>query len=222
MTDPNRGELRSCLYEPYATHHVSCGRDKAATVPLLLAWILTTSDRPTTAVVRGGLALAVLTFGLLCLVGAADHHDLGLSRWKIGSLMLVWYAPAYGVATVTWSQPQVGDATEICVPSVLRALWAGGGRHHRQDSRPLIGPGMSARRFASRASAGPKPTVRRSGSGPAVPWIFYAVGIEVFGIRRQRIFLGHHRERLRRDSQYGQPVRSHGGLSGGYAGTNLF
>jgi len=61
-----------------------------AAAPLLLAWTLTTLDQPTTAVVWGGLALAVLTFGLLCLVGAAVHHDLGLSRWKIGSLMLVW------------------------------------------------------------------------------------------------------------------------------------
>ena len=139
-------------FEPYATHHVSCGEDKAATVPLVLAWPLTTWDRPTTAVVWGGLALAVLTFGLLWL---AVHHDLRLSCWKNGSLTLVWYALAYGVATVTWSQPQVGDVTEIYVPSGLRALCAGDGRHHRQDSWLLIGPGMSARRLACRASAGP-------------------------------------------------------------------
>ena len=57
--------------------------------PLLLAWTLATSDRPTTAVVWGGLALAALTFGLLCLVGGAIHRDLGLSRWKTGSLNLL-------------------------------------------------------------------------------------------------------------------------------------
>ena len=145
--------------------------------PVLLAWTLATSDRPTTAVVWGGLALAVLTFGLLFLVGAAVHHDLGLSRWKIGSLMLVGYALAYGVATVTWSQPQAGVATEISVPSVLRALWLVAVGITAWAAGYLIGPGMPARRFAGRAV---RALSRRFGDqvrGPAVPWILYAIGI---------------------------------------------
>jgi hypothetical protein len=148
-----------------------------AAAPLLLAWTLTTSDRPTTAVVWGGLALAVLTFGLLCLVGAAVHHDLGLSRWKIGSLMLVWYTLAYGVATVTWSHSQVGDATEISVPSVLRALWLVAVGITAWTVGYLIGPGMPARRFTGRAV---RALSRRFGDqvrGPAAPWILYAIGI---------------------------------------------
>ena len=148
-----------------------------AAASLLLAWTLATSDRPTTAVVWGGLALAVLALGLLCLVGAALHHDLGLSRWKIGSLMLVWYALAYGVATVTWSQPQAGVATEISVPSVLRALWLVAVGITAWAAGYLIGPGMPARRFAGRAV---RALSRRFGDqvrGPAVPWILYAIGI---------------------------------------------
>ena len=59
---------------------------------------------------------------------------------------MVWYALAYGVASVTWSQPQTGVAAEIIVPSVLRALlwpvavgitaWAAG---------YLVGPGFVIR-----------------------------------------------------------------------------
>ena len=136
-----------------------------------------TSDRPTTAVVWGGLALAVLMFGLLCLAGAALHHDLGLSRWKIGSLMLVWYGLTYGVATVTWSQPQAGVATEISVPNVLRALWLVAVGMTAWATGYLIGPGMPARRFAGRAV---RALSRRFGDqvrSPAAPWILYAIGI---------------------------------------------
>jgi hypothetical protein len=144
---------------------------------LLLAWTLATSDRPTTAVVWGGLALAALASGLLCLSGGALHHDLGLSRWKIGSLMLASYALAYGVATVTWSQPQAGVATEISVPSVLRALWLVAVGITAWTAGYLIGPGLAVQRLAGRAVQG---LSRRFGGqvrGAAVPWILYSIGI---------------------------------------------
>ena len=40
-----------------------------AAASLLLAWTMATSDRPTTAVVWGGLALMTLASGVLCLSG---------------------------------------------------------------------------------------------------------------------------------------------------------
>ena len=144
---------------------------------LLLAFALASSDRPTTAVVWGGLALGALAFGLLCLAGHALYDDLGLARWKIGSLMLVWYALGYGVATVTWSQPQTGITTEIGVPSVLRALWLVAVGITAWTAGYLIGPGMPAQRFASRAVGA---LSRRFGGqvrGPATPWILFCIGI---------------------------------------------
>lgn len=148
-----------------------------AAASLLLACTLATSDRPTTAIVWGGLALAALVFGLLCLVGGARYHDLGLGRWKIGSLMLVWYALAYGIATVTWSQPQASVATEIIVPNVLRALWLVAVGLIAWTAGYLIGPGMPAQRFAGRAAGA---LSRRFGGqvrGAATPWILYFIGI---------------------------------------------
>jgi hypothetical protein len=147
-----------------------------AVASLLLAWTLDTSDRPTTAVVWGGLALAALAFGLLCLSGGAIHHDLGLGRWKIGSLVLASYALAYGVATVTWSQPQAGLVTEISVPSVLRALWLVAVGITAWTAGYLIGPGLAARRCAGRAVR----AIRRRFGGQvrgAAPWILYGIGI---------------------------------------------
>ena len=148
-----------------------------ATACVLLAWTLDTSDRPMTAIVWGGLALAALVFGLLCLIGGALFHDLGLGRWKVGSLMLVWYALAYGVASVSWSQPQVGSAGQIGVSSVLRALWLVAVGIITWTAGYLVGPGRPAQRSAGRVA---RALGRRFGDqvrGPAVPWILYAIGM---------------------------------------------
>jgi hypothetical protein len=144
---------------------------------ILLALTLNNWDRPTTAVVWGGFALAAEVLGLLCLVGGALFHDLGLRRWKMGSLMLVWYALAYGVATVGWSQPQVGVLAEISLPSVLRALWLVAVGIVAWVAGYLIGPGIPAQRLAGRTMLA---LGRRFGDqvrGPAVPWVLYAIGI---------------------------------------------
>ena len=135
-----------------------------ATSSVLLAWTLENSARPTTAVVWGGLALATLAFALLCLSGGALHNDLGLGRWKIGSLMLVGYALAYGFASVTWSEPQAGVAAEIDLSSVLQALWLVGGGDHSLGSRlpERAWPGCPASPWPG--VAGTQSTLRRSGA----------------------------------------------------------
>ena len=147
-----------------------------ATSSVLLAWTLENSARPTTAVVWGGLALATLAFALLCLSGGALHNDLGLGRWKIGSLMLVGYALAYGFASVTWSEPQAGVAAEIDLSSVLQALWLVGVGIIAWTAGYLNGPGLAARRLLGRAL---QALSRRFGGqvrGAAVPWILYSIG----------------------------------------------
>src|SRR5450631_1082929 len=84
---------------------------------------LVKADQPTSAVAWGSIALASWAGGFLYLVEATRADGLGLALWKFGSWTLLWYATAFGLATTTWSQPQVGTATEIAIQSVLRALW---------------------------------------------------------------------------------------------------
>jgi hypothetical protein len=142
----------------------------------LLACALNTSDRPTTAVVWGGFALAAGVFGLLCLVGGVLFRDLGLGRWKIGSLMLLWYALSYGIATTSWSHPQFGITMEISVTSVLRALWLVAVGIVAWAIGYITGPGTPARRVAGRAMLILGQRFGDEIRGPAVPWILYAVG----------------------------------------------
>lgn len=144
---------------------------------VLLGETLATLDRPTVAVVWGSLGLAVYAAGLMCLAGAMHNAGFGLALWKLGPWFLLWYGLVFGIATLTWSQPQSGLATEIAVPSVLRALglvavgltaWMGG---------YLIGPGHPLRRLATQVVEWLGRRVAGEVRSPAAPWILYAVGI---------------------------------------------
>ena len=73
---------------------------------LLLGETEATLDRPTVAVVWGGLALAAYLAGLLCLTGARYDDGLGIAHWKMGPWILLWYSIAFGAVTVAWSQPR--------------------------------------------------------------------------------------------------------------------
>ena len=92
--------------------------------------------------------------------------------------MLLWYAVTFGVATVTWSQPQTGGVTgEIAVPSVLRAVWMLTAGISAWSLGYMAGPGQVVMRAGDR-------TVRALGNrftgevrSLAAPWILYAVGI---------------------------------------------
>ena len=89
----------------------------------LSAQTLAAAAQPTHAVVWGSLSFATYAASLLCLVGGGQGKFLGLGRWWFGSWTLLWYCVAFGLATLTWVQPQTGTAAEISVSSVLRALW---------------------------------------------------------------------------------------------------
>ncbi len=115
---------------------------------------LATSDRPSLAVVWGGVALAAYTAGLLCLIIASQGAGSGIVRWKIGPWMLLWYAAVFGVATVTWSRPQTtGVVSEIAIGSVLTALWMMAVGISAWIFGYLVGPGQVLVRAGNRAMA---------------------------------------------------------------------
>jgi hypothetical protein len=144
---------------------------------ILLAQTLATSDRPTVAVVYGGIAFAAYALGLLCLTARGEEPGLGLVRWKLGSWTLLWYSFVFGVATVTWSRPQVGVVTEIEVSSVLRALWVVTVGVSAWMVGYGLGPGRGLRRLAARALRALRTRFTDDVRGPATPWLLYAIGV---------------------------------------------
>jgi hypothetical protein len=144
---------------------------------VLLGLTLATTDRPTLAVVWGGLAFAMYTVGLMCLIGPGNRADLGLARWKIGSWTPLWYGVVFGVATLTWSQPQTGTVGEIVVSNVLRALWLVAVAIAAWALGYCVGPGHPSRRVATRVLCALRARFGAEVRSTAAPWGLYAIGI---------------------------------------------
>ena len=138
---------------------------------------VTAWDRPTVAVVWGGLALAAYAAGLLCLIGSGRCSDLGLIRWKIGSWILLSYGLVFGITTVTFLGPQYGEAAELALTSVLRALWLVAVGITMWALGYVIGPGQPSRRLAARGISALSARFTAEVRSPLVPWILYAIGI---------------------------------------------
>ena len=154
----------------------------AATVCVAAAFVLcaetlATSAVPVHAVIWGSLALARYAMGLLFLVGAKDVNGLGLSRWKFGPWILTWYGLAFGLATVTWSQPQTSTSAQIAVSSVLRALWLVAVAMTCWIVGYAIGPGYPIRRLADRVIASMGRHLSGRVRSPFTPWALYAIGL---------------------------------------------
>jgi hypothetical protein len=139
---------------------------------------LATAVVPAHAVVWGGLALAAEATGLLCLgeAGIRKESGLRLGEWKLGPWTLVWYGITFGLATVTWIQPQTGISTEIAIPSVLRALWLVAVGMTFWALGYFIGPGRLAQRFAARAVGALGRRFDSEVRSLAAPWGLYLIG----------------------------------------------
>jgi hypothetical protein len=143
----------------------------------LLEETLASAVQPTRAVVWGGFALATYAGGLLCLVGAKQRSGLGLTSWKLGSWTLLWYGATFGVATVSWSQPQTGTSAEIAVSSVMKALWLVTVGISFWALGYTVGSGRFVRGLAARALAGLGRRCGPSVRSLATPWILYGIGL---------------------------------------------
>ena len=142
----------------------------------LSAQALATAGQPTHAVVWGSLGFAAYAASLLCLVGGGQGKVLGLGRWWFGSWTLLWYGTAFGLATLTWVQPQTGTSAEISPSSVLRALWLVAVGMTLWGLGYLVGPGRSARRFGNKVMAALSVRFAPEVRSPLAPWILYAIG----------------------------------------------
>ena len=89
----------------------------------LCAETFVTGAVPVQSVIWGSPALACHQRGLLFLTGPGDGSGLGLSKWKFGPWMLLWYAVPFGLAAVSWSRPGASTPARIAVPGVQRGPW---------------------------------------------------------------------------------------------------
>jgi hypothetical protein len=141
----------------------------------LLEETVNTASVPTHAVVWGGLAMMAYAYGILCLLAAAWGPEHGLGNWRIGPWMLVWWGMAFGLATVTWSKPQVWDA-QINVASVLRALWLVMAGTTAWAIGYVVGPGHVTRAWAFRLVSAVQQRYSTQVRSIAAPWLLYGVG----------------------------------------------
>ena len=142
----------------------------------LSAQALAAAGQPAHAVVWGSLGFAAYAASLLCLVGGGQGKALGLGRWSFGSWTLLWYCVAFGLATLTWVQPQTGSAAQISLSSVLRALWLVAVGTTLWMLGYLAGPGRPARRSGNKVMAALSLRFAPEVRSPLAPWILYAIG----------------------------------------------
>jgi hypothetical protein len=137
---------------------------------------LANAGQPTQAVAWGSTSFAVYAASLLCLVGGGQGKAFGLSRWRLGSWTLFWYGAAFGLASLTWVQPQTGTAATISPSSVLRALWLVAVGMTLWTLGYFVGPGRSTRRFGNKMVAALSLRLAPEVRSPLAPWILYAIG----------------------------------------------
>jgi hypothetical protein len=148
-----------------------------ATAVELLAETLENLDQPTHAVIWGALALTAYALGLMFIVGRGQGTALGLGRWLLGPWMLVWYCVAFGLATMTWIEPQTGFQVQESMSSVLKALLLVAIGMTAWVIGYLVGPSDPLRNAAGR---GVRALGRRFGTevrGRNGPWILYGIGV---------------------------------------------
>jgi hypothetical protein len=136
---------------------------------------LATAVEPTRAVVWGSFGFAAYAASLLCLVGGGQGSSLGLGNWWFGPWGLLWYFICYGLATLTWVQPQTGTAAEIAVTSVLRALWLVTVGMTVWVLGYFVGPGRPARRIGNKVMAALSFRFTSEVRSPLAPWILFAI-----------------------------------------------
>ena len=146
-------------------------------VAIGLCWqALANSGQPTRAVAWGSASFTVYAISLLCVVGGGRGKALGLDQWRLGSWIVLWYGTAFGLATITWVQPQIGTPAQISLPNVLRALWLVAVGMTMWAFGYFAGPGRAARYFGLKKMTALSLRFSPEVRSPLTPWILYGIG----------------------------------------------
>lgn len=144
---------------------------------ILLYEAVATPPSSPRAVMWGGLALTALAAGLMCVLRLGHDSSLGLARWSFGAWTLLWYGVAFGLASLTWIQPQSGPSAEIAISSVVHALWLVAVGMVMWALGYCVGPGNSLRAPARRVVVSLRNRFSADVRSPAAPWALYGVGV---------------------------------------------
>jgi hypothetical protein len=129
-------------------------------------------------IVWGATALGAFCTGLLLLMSAlGGYGGLGLGTWRIGPWSLAWGALTFGLATISWVNPQTGASAEISRGSVLRALWLIAVAMAVLVIGYCAGPRRLASSLARRATKTLTNRFTDDIRGPAVPWLLFCAGV---------------------------------------------
>lgn len=143
----------------------------------LLVALATNQTRPGPAIVMGSISLTLYCLALLLFNAvSADWPGLGLATYKIGAWSVLWVTVAFGLASITWVGPQSGDATQIELSSVLRALWLTAAGMTAFTCGYCIGPRAMAERHVSRFMGVQQRRFSDNIRGPWVPWVLFLIG----------------------------------------------
>lgn len=163
-------------YALTASRQVIIGLFLLAAALILFGGALAVSAEPARAVLWGAVALGCYAGGFLCLTRAGRGAGLGLASWKFGSWILLWDGLTFGLASVTWTGPQMSIAAEISVSSVLRAMWLIAVGMTFWMVGYFVGPGQPLRRGAVRGIGSLGDLLSDTVRSRSAPWVLYAVG----------------------------------------------
>ncbi len=154
---------------------VACLLGMAAVVPLLPTYF-GPSDLRTQLLTRS-ISVALICVAALRLVTALPDATRGIAHWRIGPWYLLWSTVSFGLASLTWLEPQIGSASRIAVPSVVGALMVVAVAQIAWTTGYVLGPPRLVAAVVSGSLAG---LLRGTGTtvriGPALPWVLYAIG----------------------------------------------
>lgn len=144
---------------------------------LFLVALAINQTRPGPAIVMGSISLALYCLALLLFNAVCAHWPgLGLAIFKIGSWSLLWVAVTFGLATITWVGPQSGDAAQIELSSVFRALWLMAAAMTAFTCGYCAGPRAMAEHHIGRFLAIQQRRFSGNIRSPWVPWALFLIG----------------------------------------------
>jgi hypothetical protein len=142
-----------------------------------------------TQLVYCAATVVLLCFASLSLVLHVPGGEHGIAHWRVGPWYLLWGGIAFGLAALTWLEPQTGTATRIALPSVVTALQLYASSVAAWTIGYLAGPPgvavAATRRVGATLMRGTTTTI----AGPAMPWLLYAFGTA--GRLATVVFTGH-------------------------------